>query len=423
MSRDFHSNLAARMIQALILSIVISPWLPPVVLLIIGLLTPFVIKGRWPVRGFPEGAFLGFLLLSAISWYFNPSWIFWIPVGLIPMAVFLVYYLLTVWIKQGLDWSWREIQRLYLLFWVSGLYIAVVVLLQGLGWISQEPSWWGRLLGYSAIYQNDLTRSVGTSTNSNLAATLLICLALISIYALSVLKKCWQKVAATAAFFLFCTAIWLTGSRGAWVGLTVGLLVQVWMTGNRRRTVLLFAFLVLLGVLIYTNQTLIPREETLFATINVRIFVWQNAFRIFQDHWLFGVLPLHFGQVFTELTGKQVFHAHNILLGVATEFGVAGLTLFLLMLVMTVHRARKWRKTAVRVEEKRLSGMMLSLIFAFLGHGMYDYTIIAPQVGSLFFLSVILINWQYERRCRMPAPSPQVKEEQESTVSCSRVIR
>jgi len=270
----------------------------------------------------------------------------------------------------------------------------------------------GAAVGVFRIYQNDLTRSVGTSTNSNLAAALLICLALISTYAFSVLKKRWQKVAALAAFFLFCVAIWMTGSRGAWVGLTVGLLVQVWMTGNRRRTVLLFAFLVLLGYVIYTNQTLIPREETLFATITVRIFVWQNAFRIFQDHWLLGVLPLHFSQVFAELTGKHIYHAHNIFLGVATEFGVVGLVLFLLMIGLTVYRARKWRKMAIRLEEKRLSGMMLSLIFAFLGHGMYDYTIIAPQVGSLFFLSVILIHWQYERRCRMPAPSPRVTEDQ-----------
>ena len=114
MSRDFPDNLAARMIQALILSIIISPWLPPVVLLIIALLTPFFVKRPWPIRGFPEGIFIGFLLLSAISWCFNPSWIYGIPVGLIPMAVFLAYYLLAVWIKRGLDWSWYEIQRLYL---------------------------------------------------------------------------------------------------------------------------------------------------------------------------------------------------------------------------------------------------------------------------------------------------------------------
>jgi O-antigen ligase len=118
------------------------------------------------------------------------------------------------------------------------------------------------------------------------------------------------------------------------------------------------------------------------------------------------------------LTGQQIHHAHNILLGVATEFGVVGLSLFLLMMGITVYRARKWRKMAIRLEEKRLAGMMLSLIFAFIGHGMYDYTIIAPQVGSLFILSVILINWQYERRCRVSVPSRPAKgERQESTAS------
>jgi O-antigen ligase len=183
------------------------------------------------------------------------------------------------------------------------------------------------------------------------------------------------------------------------VGLLIGLLVQVWMTGNRRRTVLLFCALLLLGGVIYTNQTLIPREETLFATVEVRIFVWQHAFQIFREHWLLGVLPLHFGQLFAKLTGKYIFHAHNVFLGIATEYGIIGLGMFLALIVATTYRARRWRKTANRKEEKRLAGLLISILFALLGHGMYDYPIISPQIGLIFILSLIMIHAQYERRC------------------------
>ncbi|MBN2910442.1 O-antigen ligase family protein [Polycladomyces sp. WAk] len=392
-------QLAIRIIHLLFLSILMSPWLPPLVMLGIGLLTPFFYKCKWPVRGWPEGIFLGFAFLSLISWAFNPSWFWWIPIGIIPIILFGLYYLLTIWIKHLADWSWQQLQRLYLQFWLGGIYVAIVVIMQRWDLLPHEKSFWTYMLGFYPLWQTDMERSVGTAANSNLAAAMLICLALMSIYASSVVRGAWKKVGCFTMFAMYSVAIWCTGSRGAWVGLLIGLLVQVWMTGNRRRTVLLFCALLLLGGVIYTNQTLIPREETLFATVEVRIFVWQHAFQIFREHWLLGVLPLHFGQLFAKMTGKYMFHAHNVFLGIATEYGIIGLGLFLALIAVTTYRARRWRKTANRKEEKRLAGLLISILFALLGHGMYDYPIISPQIGLIFILSLIMIHAQYERRC------------------------
>lgn len=392
-------QLSVRLVHLLFLTILVSPWLPPLVLIGIGLLTPFFYKGKWPIRGCPEGIFLGFALLSLISWAFNPSWFWWIPIGIIPLMLFGLYYLLTVWIKCLVEWSWQQIQRLYLQCWLGGIYVAAVVILQKWNLLPNKKSFWTYLLGYYPMWQTDMGRSVGTAANSNLAAAMLICLALMSIYASSVVRGAWKKTGCFAVFALYSVAIWCTGSRGAWVGLLIGLLVQVWMTGNRRRTVLLFCALLILGGVIYTNQTLIPREETLFATVEVRIFVWQHAFQIFREHWLLGVLPLHFGQLFAKMTGIYIFHAHNVFLGIATEYGIVGLGLFLALVVVTTYRARRWRKTANRKEEKRLAGLLISIIFALLGHGMYDYPIISPQIGLIFIMSLIMIHGQYERRC------------------------
>ncbi len=118
---------------------------------------------------------------------------------------------------------------------------------------------------------------------------MLICLALLSIYASSVLVGRWRKIGAFATFVVICLAIWCTGSRGAWVGLVIGLLIQVWMTGHRKRTVLLFLGLMTIGLVIYTNQTLIPREETLLQQQRSVFLSGRTPFAYFAENWLTGV--------------------------------------------------------------------------------------------------------------------------------------
>lgn len=383
----------------LYLSILLTPFLPPVALVLVGAMT-LVNNNKWNLKSFPEGIFLGFMLLSLISWYYNPSWFEnGIPIGIVPVTMFGLYYLLTIWMRNIVNWNWMEVQRLYLYFWLGGIYVAMIVIIQQIDWPVLNDSTLGHLLDFYREYKwqsENSVRSVGTAGNSNLAAAMLICFALMSIYALTVLRESWQKMASVLIFALFCTAIWCTGSRGAWVGLVIGLTVQVWMTGHRKRTLALVASLLTLVALF---PDVIPRTDTLVSTFNVRFIVWSNAFDIFQENWLVGTLPLHFGQLFLERAGFYVFHAHNVFLGVAVEFGVIGLFLFLFLIFTTIHRARRWRKTANSKEEKRLAGMLISQTIALLGHGMYDYPIISPQVGLIFMLSVIIIHIQYERRC------------------------
>jgi hypothetical protein len=389
-----------RLAQFLFLSIILTPLLPPVALLCIATAVLWHRKKYRFVKDldWPEKAFIGFMLISAVSWLVEPSWFYGIPVGLIPIAMFGLYWMLAVWIRH-LNWSWQEVQKTYLAFWLSGLYIAVIVFIQQMDWHVINDSFVGNILQFynDFRFQSERSvRSIGTSGNSNLTAALLICFSLMSIYAASVLKKKWHKLTAFLIFGVYVTAIWCTGSRGAWAGLLIGLIVQLWMTGHRKRTVTITLAIFLL---ISCFPELIPRKETLQATIEVRLEVWTTAFKIFREHWLLGVLPLHFGQLFVKEAGFYVYHAHNIFLGVASEFGVLGLGLFLWMLLLTIQRARRWRKVANQKEEKRLAGMLLSLTIALLGHGMYDYPIIAPQIGLMFMLSVIIIHTQYVRRC------------------------
>jgi len=397
--KDQNRSWILRLTQFLYLSILLTPFLPPVSLTVVAFATWILYRGRFTASDWPEKVFVGFMVLSVVSWIFNPSWFYWIPIGIIPFFMFGLYYLLSVWFRQVCNWKWQELQSLYLQFWLGGLYVAVIVIIQQVDWPVINESIFGKIFQFYNDFRwqsEKSVRSVGTSGNSNLAAALLICFALMSIYAMSVLQKIWQKMGAFATFIVFCGAIWCTGSRGAWVGLIIGLIVQVWMTGHRMPTVALS--LAILGVVFFFPEV-IPRKDTLGSTIRERIEVWSTAFEIFKENWLLGTLPLHFGQIFAKKAGFYVYHAHNVFLGIASEYGIIGLTLFLVLVFMTIRRARRWRKVANQKEEKRLAGMLLSQTIALLGHGMYDYPIISPQVGLMFMLSVIIIHTQYQRRC------------------------
>lgn len=391
--------------KLLVLSVLLTPYLPPVFLFLIGLITIFIYRGKWLVFQWPERVFFGFLVLSIISWMVHPTWyqittepvpVQKFPIGLIPVFLFGFYLLLSIWIKKVVNWTPIELKQLFIQFWLCGLYVVLIVILQQLDWIKWNDSLIRELLSFYKEYQwqsDTASRSVGTTGNSNLTAAILTCSALISIYVMSVLSKKWQKIASLAIFFLFCYSIYLTGSRGAWIGLVLGLLAKVWLLGYRKLTMGLFISLV---GLVSLFPKMIPRSDTLMATLEARLKIWQVALDIFQDNWLLGTLPLHFGEIFREQTGKTIYHAHNILIGVATEFGIFGLILFIVLIAVTIVKAKRWRQFAQSKEEKSLAGILVSIIIALLGHGIYDYPLLTPQVGLIFMLSVIMIHAQVE---------------------------
>ncbi|SDW79038.1 O-Antigen ligase [Marininema mesophilum] len=405
------SKIKERAIQFLFVSILFSPVIPVVILLVMGLTAPVILKGSWRPFGLPEKIFIGFVALSTISWVLNPYLLLgWLPVAVLPISFFGLYAVLAVWMKRGLQWSWKHFEKLYTTFWLAGLYSATVTILQRLSLIPMDNTISINILWGFYRMQSEGPRSIGPSFNSNLAAALLMCLALLSIYATSLARNRWEKIAAFAIFFYYCVAIWCTGSRGAWMGLVIGLLVQVWMTGKRKRTVALFLGLVTIALILVTNMSLIPRDDSLLLTIAGRLNVWEDSFSIFLGNWVFGVLPIHFGYLIEQVSGTYLFHAHNVFLGIAVEYGVIGLVLFLILIVVSTARARRWRKTASERKEKRLAGVLISMVVALLGHGMYDYPIINPQIGVIFMTAIIVINAQYERRCLEPSRYSREKE-------------
>ena len=152
------------------------------------------------------------------------------------------------------------------------------------------------------------------------------------------------------AICLSSAAIMLSFSRGALVGIAAGFIVFV-LTDRRRLKVVVTA--VTLGVIaavlvIQSNperfhQALFLKQQVAQENETTRLQAWGAAARLATDHPLLGVGPGNFQFFYNKETGWPVGTltltvAHNALLDVAAELGIAAMCLLALYLVLSFTR-------------------------------------------------------------------------------------
>lgn len=143
-------------------------------------------------------------------------------------------------------------------------------------------------------------------------------------------------------------ATFLSGSRGALAGIVVTFIIMFYMYGIKERkffsNLLLLAFVVfgVVYVLNNTNDTgqglwrmsLLLSEDGGISSSGRDIY-YETAISQFNDHPIIGNGVAAFKNRF----GFYVF-PHNIFLEVLTDFGIVGLTLFVIALLITTKKAR-----------------------------------------------------------------------------------
>jgi len=196
----------------------------------------------------------------------------------------------------------------------------------------------------------------------------------------------WEKVLAFVLVVLFFTAILLTSSRGAWLGLVVLILAFFFGEPNRnlRRLALgtmLAIFLVLVLFASFAGTTFWDRFAASFSdstsnSMVQRLYTWRTAWPAIFQQPILGWGPDRFGDAFPQNTpeGETVFgglvyvdKAHMDLLQVAVTTGLAGLLLYLLFLGRFLQLALKRRKddNLARYTLPGLLGYWVSLQLSF----------------------------------------------------------
>ena len=198
-----------------------------------------------------------------------------------------------------------------------------------------------------------------------------------------------------AGLLLCVFGIYLSFSRGSLLGLAV---VPFFFLPKRR--VLPLAPLLGLLVLAFAPDLLRERIGTLTehgAELSSRADIWTTAWQVWLANPLLGVGPGGFADAYASapVAGKQFLpatifeappHAHNVVLQMLAELGLAGLLSFAAVVGLAAWAAMRLRRHDVR--ELRVVGTAtLASLCAFAIHNMFDVTLL--ETNGIFFWSLL----------------------------------
>jgi len=205
-------------------------------------------------------------------------------------------------------------------------------------------------------------------------------------------------------------ALFLTFSRGAWLGVSVGAVVTgylYWRSSQPRRTRVMRALDRLLGggalalvatVVILTWWPLLitnTAQNISDASLLSRPVIWHDALSLIGDYFFTGSGLGNTTMVLSSyvylLHVPYLHHVHNLYLQVAVEQGVPGLIAFLTLAVGTVGMAivqlRQGEPTTRKVTAGALAAQLALLI-----HGCVDAELyVGPFAGLLWLPAAVLV--------------------------------
>jgi O-antigen ligase len=213
--------------------------------------------------------------------------------------------------------------------------------------------------------------------------------------------------------------LWLAGSRGALLGLVVGLAALA-LTRAGRRARLVGIGLIVAGGIALGGHLYFSRYDPVMsrgATVRFRLYMWEYASGIWATRPITGVgagaFPRLAGQMGIRdqaldpaaFMGDLPAHVHNELFEVFVEIGLVGGVTFVGGLLATLIAAGRLTRLGATIEERWLLTGAFAGMVAMLGEMMSGVSLHLPGPAPVFF-TLVGVVWAAVR-CRQPdSPDP-----------------
>lgn len=247
----------------------------------------------------------------------------------------------------------------------------------------------------------------------NQYAAALVCLLPFAL-ARTVLDAGWRRRGAAGALVLGLAALYLTYSRGFWIGFLVSCAVV--LTTRRSRLV---ALAVLGGAVALFGPQIADRVLSSDTFDNSRVEIWGRALEVIADHPLLGVGVGDFGRFAGDVvlpdTADAPPHAHNLLLITASEIGLLGAAaLVAVLLVVAAGLVRSGRTTRVTGDRIARTGCMGALLGLAVG-GVFD-GVVYHNVQTLMIAASVVglaaaISYPAPTAPAGPTPPPEDEDQ------------
>lgn len=272
-----------------------------------------------------------------------------------------------------------------------------------------KPFLWAWLIGgaAAAVWATVLHRITGQPAftpelGRNAVGTTLLIVVLLGL-GLYLVTDSWTRYVAALSAAAALVGVAVTYTRGAWLGVTLGI-VAFFLLTELRYAWRGLALLVVLGIVsvvligpersaLFQRAVTIPNPE-----VNQdRVFLFRTSLRVLEDNLILGTGLNTFSLVYRNyrLPGDpnpeiQPF-AHNIFLNMAAEGGILGLATFTTIVVAAAALGWQWYARSSTQVHTVLSATLLAAFFGMIVHQLFDGTVISVHLGTgMWFLIAIL---------------------------------
>lgn len=248
-------------------------------------------------------------------------------------------------------------------------------------------------------------RIYSTFGNPNIAGTWFSLFILISFYFYNKTEFKNKKIYIGILIYIFIFALYLTGSRGAALGLLFGLLVYKLLLKSKKSNVFIFIMMSIIVISMFvmpiasqylpskSSDTTISIDSSMIhdidTSVNSRQEIWKDCYRMFTLKPIagWGLMGVYFASrdVYHYVTREP--HAHNLWLMFACSLGFIGFILYLF--------TRKFiyeKLFLLYINDCPLVPLLASVQALILGQCVVDFTIMAPQGGIIFFSTSAMIT-------------------------------
>ena len=250
---------------------------------------------------------------------------------------------------------------------------------------------WNYLLGLSTT-SNVNHRMYSTFGNPNVTGNWFAIMILIGIY-LSGNENKYNKLFYQLSVALFVLALFLTGSRGANIGLLTGLFTYFCLKKNKENKVYIILLFLIIAIVAFVPPEILNLNYLLGHDINnsfsSRYKIWYGCIKMFKLKPIagWGLAGIYNNGLPYINFHSRVFHAQNLWISILTTLGIIGLSIYVYIKIYLY-------KGLIMLNKKncRLVPLLAGIEGLIVGHGLVDFTIMTPQSGILFISCSALIS-------------------------------
>jgi len=331
-----------------------------------------------------DGVILAFMVLMIGGGIFSVS-----KGSIAPMLVYVAFmlgYFLVVNLIRSREWVTKCIGGAVIACVLVALYGLYQNFFGTLATTWQDTSMFGDIEG----------RVVSTFENPNVLAEYLIMMIPL-IFAMMLLSKTKRSGFAMFLALGFTAACLVyTWSRGAWLGIMIGMLIFMLIYSKKTFSVMLLGLFAVPFLPFVLPDSIVGRFASIGnladSSTSYRVNIWRGVIDMIGDHWVggIGIGFEPFRAVYPEYALEAIEaapHSHNLFLQILVEIGIVGLIVFVAAMVIYAQSSFSLNTVENRKEKFIPIGIFCGTC-AVLAQGMTDYIWYNYRVYLMFWLMI-----------------------------------